>query len=159
MYADPPWTYENQASRGAARYRTMSIEEICKLPVEQLLDFNAHLHLWTTSSFLFEAKRVMEAWGFTYKSCFVWCKPQIGCGNYWRLAHELLLLGVRGRLRFFDRALRSWLLATRTSHSTKPDRIRELVERASPGPPLELFGRRTCPSWTVYGDQIEPRLF
>ena len=83
--------------------------------------------------FLVHAQRVIAAWGFQYKSSFVWCKPLVGCGNYWRLAHEFLLLGVRGRLRFVDRGLRSWTLARRTSHSTKPDAIRELVERASPG--------------------------
>ena len=157
IYADPPWAYENTACRGAAakHYRTMSLGEVCELPVRELADNEAHLHLWTTSSFLFEAKRVIDAWGFQYKSSFVWCKPVMGCGNYWRLAHEFLLLGVRGRLAFGDRSLRSWTEAARTSHSTKPDKIRELVERASPGPRLELFSRRTSPGWTVFGSSIQ----
>jgi N6-adenosine-specific RNA methylase IME4 len=160
IYADPPWAYENTACRGAAakHYRTMGVEEVCRLPVRDLADGEAHLHLWTTSSFLFEAKQVIDAWGFQFKSSFVWCKPVLGCGNYWRLAHEFLLLGVRGRLPFADRTLRSWTEAARTSHSTKPDRIRRLVERASPGPRLELFGRRACPGWTVFGTEIQRML-
>jgi N6-adenosine-specific RNA methylase IME4 len=137
----------------------MSVDEISQLPVSLVAERNAHLHLWTTNSFLFEARRVIDAWGFTYKSCFVWVKDQMGLGNYWRVSHEFLLLGVRGRVRFADLSLRSWLQATRTSHSTKPDKVRELIERASPPPRLELFGRRTCPGWTVHGNDVQPRLF
>lgn len=161
IYADPPWAYQNTVCRGAAakHYRTMSVSELCELPVRELAASEAHLHLWTTSSLMFEAERVIDAWGFQFKSSFVWCKPVIGCGNYWRLAHEFLLLGVRGQLAFGDRSLRSWLEAARTNHSTKPDKIRELVERASPGPRLELFARRTCPGWTVFGNSIENHLF
>ena len=100
VYADPPWPYDNRASRGAAsnHYRTMSLDDLAALPVESLVTDNAHLHLWTTSSFLAEGLSLIEAWGFTYKSSFVWVKDRIGCGNYWRLAHEFLLLGVRGNL-------------------------------------------------------------
>ena len=80
-------------------------------------------------------------------------------GNYWRSSHELLLFGVKGFLPFQVHAERSWHLAKRTVHSTKPDSIRELIERVSPGPYLELFGRRTVPGWTVFGNQVERRLF
>src|SRR5262245_52721300 len=71
IYADPPWHYTNAASRGAAQnhYDTMTVEEIAGLPVQQLAASESHLHLWTTNAFLFEAKQVIEAWGFTYKSC------------------------------------------------------------------------------------------
>lgn len=163
VYADPPWQYENTASRAAAdnHYPTMSLGEICAEPVNAIVEQNAHLHLWTTSSFLREAFQVMDAWGFRYKSSFVWVKEELGMGNYWRVSHELLLLGVRGGLRFRDRTLRSWHQAPRTSHSRKPGVIRQFVERASPGPYLELYGREHWPNsaWTVYGNQVEPRLF
>lgn len=161
IYADPPWAFANTASRGAAanHYPTMSVDQICQLPVSELANCSAHLHLWTTNNFLFDARRVIDAWGFSYKSCFVWVKDQIGMGKYSRVFHKFLLLGVRGRVRFADLSLRSWLHATRTSHSTKPDKVRELVERASPGPRLQLFGRRTCPGWTVYGNHVHRRLF
>ncbi len=122
VYADPPWPYSNRAARGAAEnhYRTMTIDAICAEPVEQLAADQAHLHLWTTNAFLREAFDVIRAWGFRYKSCLVWVKPQIGMGNYWRVSHEYLLLGVRGDLAFADRAVRSWQLARRTMHSRKP---------------------------------------
>lgn len=159
IYADPPWPYNNQATRAATsnHYPTMTIDEICDEPVVQLCHDQAHLHLWTTNAFLLDAFDVIEAWGFTYKSCFIWVKPHIGIGNYWRVSHEFLLLGVRGQLAFQDKGARSWIEHNRTEHSRKPLAVRELVERVSPGPYLEMYGRQTPPNenWTVYGNQVQ----
>jgi N6-adenosine-specific RNA methylase IME4 len=153
IYADPPWAYENEASRAAAsnHYRTMAVDEICALPVRELAENNAHLHLWTTNAFLREAFDVIDAWGFRYTSCFVWLKERLGMGNYWRVSHEFLLLGVRGSLTFRDRSIQSWLKHRRGVHSRKPWPLRLLIERVSPGPYLELFGREEIPNsaWTA----------
>ncbi len=163
IYADPPWPYANEASRAAAvnHYPTMPVEEIRAEPVSELTEDQAHLHLWTTNAFLREALDVIQAWGFEFKSCLVWVKDEMGMGNYWRVSHEFLLLGVRGSLRFQDRTLQSWIRAGRTVHSRKPGKIRSLIERASPAPYLELYGREELPNsaWTVYGNQVERRLF
>lgn len=163
VYADPPWPYSNIAARGAAEnhYRTMTIQSICEEPVKKLVAENAHLHLWTTNAFLREAFDAIRAWGFQYKSCLIWNKRQLGMGNYWRVSHEYLLLGVRGNLPFLDRTSRSWLQARRTIHSRKPYAFRALIEKVSPGPYLELYGREEQPQseWTVYGNQVERRLF
>lgn len=161
ILADPPWQYGNQSTRGATgdHYVGMTVDEICALPIAGTAADNAHLHLWTTNAFLFDAQRVMESWGFTYKSCFVWVKPQIGMGNYWRVSHEFLLLGVRGSLPFADRSLRSWAEFRRGQHSAKPEQIRDLIHRASPGPRLELFARRAVEGWTVWGNEIRREVF
>ena len=163
IYADPPWPYSNTAARGAAEnhYKTMSLEAIRNEPVSQLVSDQAHLHLWTTNAFLREAFDVIRAWGFKYKSCLIWTKPQLGMGNYWRVSHEYLLLGVRGNLPFQNRTVRSWQTARRTVHSRKPFLFRGLIEQVSPGPYLELYGREEVPDsdWTVYGNQVERRLF
>lgn len=161
IYADPPWQYGNQATRASTdnHYSTMTIDAICELPISQLAADNAHLHLWTTNGFLFECQRLMEKWGFEYKSCFVWVKPQFGIGNYWRVAHEFMLLGVRGSLPFKDKGLRSWEQYDRTAHSAKPPEVRSLIEKASPGPYLELFGRRRVKGWTVWGNQDQGEEF
>lgn len=163
VYADPPWSYSNKAARGAAdnHYPTMSLDSICAHPIARLVNRDAHLHLWTTNGFLRESFDVMDAWGFRFKSCLVWIKPQLGMGNYWRVSHEFLLLGVRGSLPFNDNTCRSWLFHPRSRHSKKPFAARALIERVSPGPYLELFGREEQPrtQWTVYGNQVERRLF
>ncbi len=160
VYADPPWQYDRKP-RGAAdpHYPTMTVAEIAALPVRQLAAARSHLHLWTTHSFLDEARRVMEAWGFTYRSIFVWVKPTLGNGYYWRAACEFLLLGIRGDCPFLDHSIRNWLCVQRGPHSEKPEQMRELVERVSPGPYLELFGRRAVRGWTVFGDHISRGLF
>lgn len=161
IYADPPWQYGNQGTRAAQgnHYGGMSVDDICALPIGRLAQPRSHLHLWTTNAFLFEARRVMEAWGFEYKSCFVWVKPQMGIGNYWRVSHEFMLLGVRGSLPFHDKSLMSWASIPRTKHSAKPEEVREFIQRASPGPYLELFARRPAVGWTVWGNEISREVF
>jgi N6-adenosine-specific RNA methylase IME4 len=144
IYADPPWRYDNQSTRAATNnhYQTMTVDQIATLPIDQLAADDSHLHLWVPNSFLFEAKDVMEAWGFSYKSVFVWCKPSPGLGNYWRVATEFLLLGVRGNCPFLDQSQMNWIEAEREEHSAKPEVVRGLVEKVSPPPRLELFARR-----------------
>jgi N6-adenosine-specific RNA methylase IME4 len=161
IYVDPPWPYDNQATRSSTdnHYRTMSMEDIAALPVADLAAEQSHLHLWTTNGFLEEALRLIPTWGFEYKSMFVWCKPQMGIGNYWRVSHELLLLGVRGGQVFKAKGLKSWAAIKRGRHSAKPEQVRLMIERASPGPRLELFGRAAVCGWTVWGDQIPRDLF
>lgn len=157
IYADPPWAYSNKATRANVddEYKsTMTVDEICQEPVSQLAADDCHLHLWTTNAFLFEAKRVIEAWGFEYKSCFVWVKPQMGIGNYWRVSHEFMLLGIRGKPEFRRRDCMSWGEFDRTAHSKKPRDIRRIVQSVSSGPYLELYGREAVENWMVYGNEV-----
>lgn len=161
IYADPPWRYSNQGTRAATNnhYSTMTVEEIAALPVGELAAEKSHLWLWTTNGFLFECPRLFAAWGFEFRSSYVWVKPQIGIGNYLRNSHEFLLLATRGGLVGAARDVRSWGQYDRTRHSAKPEDIREsVVERVSPGPRLELFARRTTPDWTVWGNEVEQTL-
>jgi N6-adenosine-specific RNA methylase IME4 len=146
LVADPPWQYENRATRGAAEdhYRTLSVAELCELGVpHDKAAPAAHLYLWTTAGFLREAFEVMEAWGFTYKTYLAWVKPQMGMGNYFRVSSELVLFGTKGGLATQPaaRSLMNWFEARRGKHSAKPDAFPELVQKASPGPYLELFAR------------------
>lgn len=162
IYADPPWLYDNQRTRAATsnHYSGMTVPEIAALPVRELAADDAHLHLWVTNGFLFQSKAILDAWGFEFRSTFVWCKPQMGIGNYWRNSHEILLTAIRGNAkRFNDRSLKSWEAFDRGAHSAKPERVREYIERASPGPRLELFGRRLADGWTVWGNQIDRTMF
>lgn len=162
IYADPPWSYGNQGTRASTdnHYSTMTVDELCDMPIAQLAAEDAHLHLWTTNAFLPDSFRLISAWGFEYRSCFVWVKPQIGIGNYWRVSHEFLLLGIRGNAkRFSEHTHRSWAEYDRTRHSSKPEQLRHIIEKVSPGPYLELFGRFSVRGWTVFGNQIEQTLF
>jgi N6-adenosine-specific RNA methylase IME4 len=156
IYADPPWLYSNQGTRAATsnHYGGMTVDEICALPIGELALPKSHLHLWTTNAFLFECPKIFAAWGFEFKSSFIWVKSQLGIGNYWRNSHEIMLLAVRGGQTGISKSEKSWLECSRGAHSSKPDMVRERIERLSPGPFLELFGRRAVPGWMVFGNQV-----
>ena len=161
IYADPPWNYGNQTTRAATdnHYDTMTIDQIAAMPVRELAADKCHLHLWTTNGFLREALGLLESWGFEFKSTFIWVKPQLGIGNYWRCSHEIMLLGVKGGLTFPPSGVPSWLQADRTEHSAKPEKVRTLIEQMSPGPRLELFGRKAVQGWVVFGNEVARCLF
>jgi N6-adenosine-specific RNA methylase IME4 len=161
IYADPPWPYGNQATRASTdnHYETMSLEDIAALPIPELAADESHLHLWTTNGFLHEAIHLLEGWGFDFKSVFVWVKPQMGLGNYWRVSTEYLLLGVKGKKVFTTHEHPNWLSADREKHSKKPEQIRKLIESVSPGPRLELFGREAHETWHVWGNEVSRDMF
>lgn len=167
--ADPPWQYGNTSTRGAAEnhYGTMTIEELCALDIVPTRAADqAHLYLWTTAGHLPQAFEVMDAWGFEYKTYLVWVKPQMGMGNYFRVSTELVLFGTRGGMRTQARDIKNYFESPRGQHSKKPTMFHDIVEKASPGPYLELFSRCnasdmlhgcTCSKcrlgWTVWGNQ------
>jgi N6-adenosine-specific RNA methylase IME4 len=156
LYADPPWQYSNQGTRGSTRqhYTTLSSAALAALPVSQLAAPQSHLYLWVTVPLLKESLALLEAWDFTYKTHLVWDKMHMGMGNYVRVQHELLLLGTRGTRQPLVHDVRSVLRAPRQAHSAKPEEMREQIMRLTPGPYLELFGRRAVPGWVVWGNQL-----
>lgn len=171
ILADPPWQFQNRTGKMApehkrlSRYGTMRLEEITALPVEQLTDDTAHLYLWVPNALLPEGLRVMEAWGFQYKSNIVWHKIRKdggpdgrGVGFYFRNVTELVLFGVRGknaRTLAPGRSQVNFLATQKREHSRKPDEFYEIVESCSPGPYLEMFARGGRPGWHVWGNQSE----
>ena len=165
IVADPPWPYEDIASRGAAEdhYDVMEIDAICDLEVggRRVRDLapahGAHLYLWTPGIHLREgwALRVVRAWGFEPATMLTWVKPQMGIGNWFRSASEYVLFCTREKLPFttYEKAYRNWFEADRRKHSQKPDTFYELVQTVSPGPYLDLFGRTQREGWEVWGDE------
>jgi len=151
---DPPWRYDNVATRGAAEdhYPTMSMAELEALELPAAVD--AHLYLWVTNGFLREGFTLLDAWGFTYKTCLTWIKPQIGMGNWFRNATEHVLFAVKGRLPTNRNDVPTWFKADRTQHSAKPESFYDLVESCSPGPWFEMFARRRrLGDWHVWGNE------
>jgi len=158
ILADPPWRYDDSDSRGAAEdhYPTMGIDEICALPVAAHATADAVLFLWATSALLQDAFAVINAWGFEYRSSAVWVKSRIGLGHWFRVRHEFLLVGVRGKMPAPAPADRpdSVISADLTEHSRKPDEVQTFIERMWPTlPRLEMFARRQREGWHVWGNQ------
>ena len=159
IYCDPPWRYNNHATRNSAakQYPTMTVDELAAMPVGKLAGSKSLLWLWTTVAFRLQAEALIKCWGFTFRSELVWNKVNLGMGNHIRLQHETLLLANRGGLRPATRSLRSVIEEKRSRHSAKPERVRHLVEINSPSPRLELFGRKRSVGWTTFGNQDQTR--
>jgi N6-adenosine-specific RNA methylase IME4 len=167
---DPPWRFLNRTGKVAPehrrlrRYATMSAGEIAALPVADLALPQSHLYLWCPNALLVEGLAVLKAWGFSYKTNLVWYKTRKdggpdgrGVGFYFRNVTELLLFGVRGRLRTLAPARRqvNVLVSRKERHSKKPDAVYGLIERCSPAPYLELFARQRVAGWTQWGDEVD----
>lgn len=157
VYADPPWKYNDKldisASGGAEKhYHTMELSDICaaKPPTEN----NAILFLWVTSPFLRDSFEVIDAWGFKYKTSFVWDKVAHGMGHYNSVRHELLLVCTKGSCTpDVQKRYDSVVSIERTEHSRKPAYFRELIDELYPiGERIELFAREAADGWDVWGD-------
>ena len=171
VLADPPWQFQNKTGKVAPehkrlnRYSTMTLAEICALPVESICADTAHLYLWVPNALLLEGIQVLQEWGFQYKTNLVWHKVRKdggpdgrGVGFYFRNTTELILFGVRGKnARTLDpgRSQVNIIRTMKREHSRKPDEQYKIIETCSPGPYIELFARGPMKNWTSWGNQAE----
>ena len=168
ILADPPWQFQNRTGKMAPehkrllRYPTMSLGEIKSMPVRIVADDPSHLYLWCPNALLQEGLEVMKAWGFQYKSNIVWHKIRKdggsdgrGVGFYFRNVTEMILFGIKGRMRTLDpgRSQVNFLATQKREHSRKPDEIFDIIESCSPGPYLELFARFPRIGWSQWGNE------
>ncbi|MEL6105062.1 MAG: MT-A70 family methyltransferase [Planctomycetota bacterium] len=167
---DPPWRFQNRTGKMAPehlrlnRYETMRLDDIKRMPIGAHAATPSHLYLWCPNALLKEGLEVMDAWGFEYKTNLVWYKVRKdggpdgrGVGFYFRNVTELILFGIRGRMRTLDPARRQVnVIATRKrEHSRKPVETYALIEQCSPGPYLEIFAREPAPGWRSWGNEVE----
>lgn len=170
ILADPPWQFANRTGKMApehkrlSRYGTLTLNQICELPVQVAADHPSHLYLWVPNALLQEGLTVMKAWGFTYKTNIVWHKVRKdggpdgrGVGFYFRNTTELVLFGIRGALRTQKpgRTQVNIIRSQKQEHSRKPDDLFKIIEACSPGPYLELFARGSRRGWHVFGNEAE----
>jgi len=157
IYADPPWEYNFSVSDSRAiesHYPTMKLDEICKLKIPAAE--NAVLFLWVPQPKLREGLKVIDAWGFEYKTGMVWVKDRIGMGYYVRGKHELLLIATRGKpeLPLPENRPESVIEAPRTNHSEKPKVIYDIIEKMYPNKRyLEMFARSQHDGWVAWGHE------
>jgi len=159
IYADPPWKYVDRLTDnyGPAEYHypTMTLEEICNLPVKDIAEDNAVLFLWVTSPLLEVCFQVIHAWGFEYKTSFVWDKVKHNMGHYNSVRHEFLLVCTRGsctpdNMKLYD----SVQVIERTEHSVKPEEFRAIIDDLYPnGKRIELFAREQVLGWDRWGNE------
>ena len=175
ILADPPWSYSNSGTRGAAlnEYKTMTIDDICALPVQTVAADDCILLLWATNPLIPEALKVCNAWGFKYVTvAFVWNKRTVN-GNWvhnmgrWTMGNmEMVLLAKKGKPQRVRKDIKQLVIAERKEHSKKPDIIRKaIVDLMGDLPRIELFARgdknkdmfdfNRFDGWDTFGNESE----
>jgi len=154
IYADPPWKYLGLL---AVDYPCMPTQEICDLPVRDISAEDAVLFLWCSSSLLADGLKVMSAWGFDFKTSAVWDKGVAGQGAYFRQAHEVLMIGTKGKIPEVPYSARpsSVLKYPRLEHSRKPHELYQIIDGMYPElNKIELFCRgNPAPGWIGWGNE------
>lgn len=168
ILADPPWRFRtwnetNQRKSASRHYDLMQDNDILSLPVAAVAADDCALFLWAINPMLPHAMRVIDAWGFKYKTVgFTWAKQSttgrawhMGLGYWSRQNTEQCLLAVRGHPVRLAKDVPQLIVAPRREHSRKPDQVYERIERLSEGPRLELFGRQERPNWVSWGNETD----
>ena len=170
IYADPPWTFKNYSneksdSNADHHYPCMSMEDIAKIPVQDIADKDCILFMWCTDPLLNKQIPIIESWGFTYKTVgFYWIKENKdqsktkfwkGTGYWTRCNPEICLLATRGKPKRINGNIDKLIFATRDRHSKKPSIIRnKIVELCGDIPRIELFARTRMLGWDAWGNEI-----
>lgn len=169
ILADPAWAYRVWSNKGGGRsaeshYPTMSIQDICALPVAEIAAEDSALFLWVTYPNLSYAFEVITAWGYVFKTvAFTWVKRNrkspgyfVGMGYWTRANAEICLLATRGHPKRISKSVRQIIDTPIEAHSKKPDEARiRIVELMGDVPRIELFARQKTPGWDVWGNEIE----
>lgn len=165
IYSDPPWPENGggKIKRGADKhYPTMKVKDIMALNVPSAA--NSHLYLWVTNNFLQDGLKVMNAWGFDYKTTITWVKDRIGLGQYFRGQTEHCLFGVKGMIpyKIIDDKRQQGTTVIHAPrgkrHSEKPDQMRVYIEKVSDREgflKLEMFARDKFEGWDSWGNELK----
>ncbi len=170
IYADPPWKYKwGEGKNGGnfapeKHYPTMTTDEICNMreTVRKISNRNCALLMWATMPCLPDAIRVIQQWGFKYKTCaFTWVKtrkdgqPLAGMGSYTKCNAELCLLAMKGHIKSVDKTVRQIVMSERRKHSQKPNEVRERIEKLfGDVQRIELFAREHFDGWDCWGNEV-----
>ena len=159
IYADPPWEYKQQLQwdkkciyKLEHFYPTMPTDKIKELDIPSEKD--SWLIIWTTVPRLQEGLDVLKSWGGEYRTSGVWDKGN-GLGYFFRVYHEILLIGKKGNPKNPTHSVPSVFREARRRHSQKPDCVRKWIEECfSDMTKIELFARQKTPGWDVWGNEV-----
>lgn len=164
IYIDPPWMERGggKIKRGADRhYPLMKTSDIAKLPIKNLADENGcHLYMWTTNNFIKDAFCLLDEWGFEYITLITWNKDRMGLGQYFRgLTEHCIFASTSKRLPYktIDGKRQQGVTGfyeAKTIHSRKPIAMREMIEKVSYSPKIEIFARQSLDGWDCWGNEV-----
>ena len=167
VVVDPPWdipmsgfSQRRVNSKGSQLatelpYPGLSLHHIAELPIASVLADDARVFCWTVTRLLRETFDLLDAWGVQYAYTMVWHKsggiqtPVTPCFNA-----EYILVGKQGSPKYLD--TKAFSVANywpRGGHSEKPEGFYDLLRRVTPGPRLDLFGRRRIAGFESWGNE------
>lgn len=154
---DPPWNYGREydpdGSRVANPYPEMTQAQL--LEMDPPFADDCALFLWTTHQFIWDAKALLDSWGFFYKATLVWDKEKIGMGAWLRMQCEFCLIGIKGKPIWDNTTWRDVIREPRREHSRKPDIFYQMVEDITVGRRLDYFSRGQRQGWEAFGNDTE----
>lgn len=152
---DPPWNYgrkyDSEGSRSASPYPEMTQEQLLQEDISSKTKNDCILWLWTTDEFIWDAKELLEHWGFEYKAILTWDKEKMGMGRWLRLQCEYCLLGIKGKPLWESKDIRDIIRESRTQHSVKPESFYKILKDNFIGRKLDYFGREPKEGFDSYG--------
>ena len=165
IYADPPWNYKDKGCNGNCEkhYKTMKLNDICNLPIKNISDKDCILFLWVTYPMLQEGLKLIEAWGFKYKTIgFQWIKQNksgnglfFGLGRWTKGNTECCLIATKGKISRINNSISQLILSPLREHSKKPDETRDkIVSLVGDLPRIELFARENVEGWDCWGNEV-----
>ena len=167
IYAAPPWSFTTYSEKGKDRspekhYPVLSIADIIRLPVDRIAKDNAVLLMWVVDPLLDQAFKVIDAWGFKYKTVgFTWAKSNktkpgffTGLGYWTRGNPEMCLLATKGKPKRLSKSVPQLVIDQRREHSKKPDIMYKHIENLLEGPYIELFARQKVSGWDAWGNEV-----
>ena len=150
---DPPWNYGGNYNpdgrRVSSPYPEMALDELKELAIPSSDD--CVLWLWTTHKFIWDAKFLLEHWGFDYKAILTWDKDKMGMGSWLRMQCEFCLMGVKGKPTLLRNDVRDIINEPRRQNSRKPESFYNMAETLTIGRKLDYFSREPREGWEVYG--------
>jgi len=153
IVVDPPWKYgrkyDAESGRVSSPYPEMSFDELKEMEIPSNND--CILWCWTTDQFIWDAKELLENWGFDYKVILIWDKDKMGIGSWLRLQCEFCLLGIKGKPLWEAKDIRDIIREPRTEHSVKPESFYKMIDDNFIGRKLDYFGRKQRGGWEIYG--------
>ena len=162
---DPPWeikkiTHKARPKQIEMDYPMMSLDQIRKLPIGNLAEDDSYVFLWVIQKYLYDAKSILEGWGFNLLLTMVWEKtygksagmPLFG----FRWNGEFILVGYKNKPAMWPKRplIPAVFQAENIRHSQKPDRFYKMIEPLGEKR-LDVFARSQRAGWDVFGNEVE----
>ena len=164
IVVDPPWevkklTHKVRPNQTKMDYKTMSLEHIKTLPIRNIADRTSLCFLWTIQKYLWNAKPILEYWGFHHLLTMVWEKTygrSSGMPLYgFRWNAEFILVGYNKKPELWPKRklIPVVFQAENIRHSQKPDIFYKMIESLGESR-IDLFARQEREGWDCWGNEV-----